>query len=259
MKEERKAERKKSDDIALSIHGLSKIFKIPHERRYTLFENILGILSFDTSYEKFYALKNIDIEIKKGEFIGLIGNNGSGKSTLLKTISKILMPTTGEIYLDGRITEFLDLGVGFQDELTAKENIFLYGAIMGLSREYIKSKLGEILNFADVEKFADTKLKSFSAGMRVRLAFATAIQTNPEILLLDEVLAVGDSDFQKKCYELFKSYKGTGVTIIFASHNLDDIREFCDRTIYLDKSRIVMFEKTSKVLEEYDRRHDKVQ
>lgn len=223
---------------AIRVENLSKRFKIPHERKSTLFENLVGVFK-RRQYETFYALRDIHIDIKRGEFVGLIGENGSGKSTLLRTIAKILVPTKGNVYSTGKLVSFIELGVGFQIELTAKENIFLYGAVMGMSRKEILSKYDKIVEFAGVKRFMDTKLKNFSSGMTVRLAFSTAIQTDCDILLLDEVLAVGDTDFQKKCYKVFEDLKRKGTTIIFASHNLEVIEKYCNRTVYLKNGHLI--------------------
>jgi lipopolysaccharide transport system ATP-binding protein len=239
-------------EIVIRIENLNKKFRIPHEKAHTLFEAITHIFR-RKSYETFYALKNINISIKKGEFIGLIGENGSGKSTLLRMMSRIIEPTKGKIYSKGKIVSFIELGVGFQMELTAKENVYLYGAVMGMKKNEITRKFDAILEFANVKKFRDTKLKNFSSGMIVRLAFATAIQTKPDILLLDEVLAVGDAEFQKKCFKVFEELKRKGTTIIFASHDFNAIKKFCNRTLYLKKGNQILFDKTEKVLMRYSR------
>ena len=237
-------------NAVIRIGNVSKRFRIPHERKNTLFETLVGIFG-KSSYETFYALDRISLEIKKGEFIGLIGDNGSGKSTLLRIIAGILVPTAGNVYTHGKIVSLIELGVGFQIELTAKENVFLYGAVMGMSRKEIKSKYSRIVEFAGVQKFMDTKLKNFSSGMKVRLAFATAIQTEPDILLLDEVLAVGDADFQKKCYAVFEQLREKSTTIIFASHDNDAVRKFCSKVILLRKGKVMSFARTDKALKIY--------
>ena len=188
----------------ITVSNVSKMFRIPHEKKTTLFENITGIFDKNKGYEEFIALKNINFTVKKGEAIGIIGENGSGKSTLLKIISNILRPTSGSVKVDGKITSFLDLGVRFQPDLTAKENIYVYGALMGLSDSDIDEKLEEILEFSGLERFKDTKLKNLSSGMQVRLAFATAIQTDPEILMMDEVRAVGIWNSSRSVWMFFR-------------------------------------------------------
>ena len=238
--------------MIIEVKNLSKSFLIPHEKKSTLFEHTIGFIKGETvSYEKFYALKNINFSVGKGAIIGIVGDNGSGKSTLLALISKILVPTAGTVTIKGKIVSFLELGVGFQEELTAKENIYLYGAVMCLSRKYIAFKFDHILKFAGVSKFKDAKLKIFSSGMRVRLAFSTAIQTNPDILLLDEILAIGDQDFQKKCLNVIQEFKKEKKTIILASHELNIVKKYCVKTLYLHKGKQVMFDKTDKVIKKY--------
>ncbi|MBC7085685.1 MAG: ABC transporter ATP-binding protein, partial [Methanomethylovorans sp.] len=216
----------------IEVEKLYKSFRIPHEKRTTLFEAVTGVFKPE-SYEVFNALKNINFEVKEGEFFGIIGENGSGKSTLLKIIAGILYPSSGNVRIYKKVTPFLELGVGFQTDMTAVENIKTYGTIMGMSKHDIKSRTDDILEFAGLEKFRDTKLKNFSSGMQVRLAFSTAIQTDPEILLMDEVLAVGDMDFQQKCLDVLNNYRKEGVTIVFVSHDLGSVRRFYDRTLLL--------------------------
>ncbi|CAJ35695.1 ABC transporter ATP-binding protein [Methanocella arvoryzae] len=235
---------------AIVVRNVSKEFVIPHEKRTTLFENIKGIFS-PPSYEKFTALKNVDFVVERGESVGIIGDNGSGKSTLLKIIAKILRPTTGSVEVNGKITPFLELGVGFQPDLTAKENIEVYSTIMGISRKDIAKNIDNVLDFAGMSKFRDTKLKNFSSGMQVRLAFATAIQSTPDILLVDEVLAVGDIDFQQKCLDIFTNYKKQGITMVFVSHDLSAVRRFCDKTLLLKNGKVVAFGKTSEIIDKY--------
>lgn len=235
---------------AIVIRNVRKEFIIPHERRTTLFEILIGILK-PATYEKFVALKDISLVIGKGESIGIIGDNGSGKSTLLKIISQILRPTSGSVEVHGRITPFLELGVGFQPDLTARENIEVYSTIMGLSSKEIAANMDSVLEFAGLTKFKDTKLKNFSSGMYVRLAFATAIQTKPEILLVDEVLAVGDMDFQQKCLDIFKKYKEDGITLIFVSHDLNSVRKFCDKALLLKNGEQIVYGNTNDVIDNY--------
>jgi lipopolysaccharide transport system ATP-binding protein len=235
----------------IEIDHLNKVFRIPHEKRNTLFATLTGLLR-PSSYETFHALKDISFSVEEGEMLGIIGQNGSGKSTLLKILSRILVPTSGSVRVRKRITPFLELGVGFNQDFTAAENIRIYGIIMGLSPHEIDDKSDYILEFADMERFRDTKLRNFSSGMQVRLAFSTAIQTNPEILLLDEVLAVGDMDFQKKCLDVLERFKNEGVTIIFVSHELDDIADHCERTMLLNHGERVMIGETQDVVARYE-------
>lgn len=237
--------------IDIIISNLEKKYSIPKEKSRTIFERLKNIMMPGNGNSKFYALKEVNIKICRGEFVGLIGENGSGKSTLLKIMSGILVPTKGKIQIYRKIIPILDLGVGFQEELTGRENIYLYGAIMGLKRKDIRKKFDEIVRFADVEKFIDAKLRKFSSGMRIRLAFSTMIQANPQILLLDEIFAVGDKEFQEKCCNVFRHLHSKGKTIILSSHDMDVIRRFCTRTIYLKEGRVVMFDRTQRVIERY--------
>ena len=214
--ETRKAQAEKP---AIVVRNVTKEFIIPHERRTTIFENIRGMFSPST-YEKFVAIKDVSFTVNRGESVGIIGDNGSGKSTLLKIISKILRPTSGSIEINGKITPFLELGVGFQPDMTAKENIEVYSTIMGMSDKEIAGNMDHVLEFAGLTNFRDTKLKNFSSGMQVRLAFATAIQKEPDILLVDEVLAVGDMDFQQKCMDIFTEYKNVRASRWYLYHTI---------------------------------------
>lgn len=234
----------------IEVEKLEKTFRIPHEKRTTLFEALTGMFKPE-SYEVFQALQNINFDVEEGEFFGIIGENGSGKSTLLKIIAGILYPSSGDVHIHKKVTPFLELGVGFQPDMTAIENIKTYGTIMGMSKQDIRSRTDDILEFAGLERFRDTKLKNFSSGMQVRLAFSTAIQTDPEILLMDEVLAVGDMDFQQKCLDVLNNYRKEGVTIVFVSHDLGSVRRFCDRTLLLHHGKQVALGETGEVIDKY--------
>jgi len=236
---------------AVEVSGVSKKFTIPYEKTTTLYESILGSLTGKNKYDEFWALKDITFKVEKGESLGVIGGNGSGKSTLLKLIANILRPTKGTIKVNGRLTSFLGLGVGFQQDLSARENIYLYGKIMGLRTKEINQKIEEIIKFSELERFIDTKIRSFSSGMQVRLAFATAIQTNPQILLVDEVLAVGDMRFQQKCSDYFNQYINEKNTMIFVTHDLSAVRRFCDKTILLRNGEMADYGSTDKVIDTY--------
>jgi len=234
----------------IETRHLDKVFRIPHEKRNTLFQALTGFFT-PMPFETFHALKDISISIEDGEMLGIIGDNGSGKSTFLKILSRIIIPTSGSVLIKKRVTPFLELGVGFNTDFTAAENIKIYGIIMGLTPREIDDKADDILEFADLTRFRDTRLRNFSSGMQVRLAFSTAIQTNPEILLLDEVLAVGDMDFQKKCLQELERFKQEGVTIIFVSHDLDAVKKHCERTMLLNHGEQVMLGETNEVIEKY--------
>lgn len=224
--------------IAISIEGISKKFSLPHERRFTLKEHAVNIFRRNT-YEEFYALRNVSLQIKKGEFLGVIGRNGSGKSTLLKILAGIYEPSVGHVHRSGDISPFLELGIGFNPELTARENVYMNGIVLGLNRKEIDQRLPSIIEFSELDRFMDQKLKNFSSGMQVRLAFSVAIQVPAEILLVDEVLAVGDADFQQKCTNIFRDFKKQKRTIVFVTHGLGQVEEFCDRAILMEQGEIL--------------------
>ncbi len=202
--------------------------------------------------EDFWALKDVNFEIEQGDRVGIIGRNGAGKSTLLKILSRITEPTTGKFTAKGRIASLLEVGTGFHPELTGRENIFLNGSILGMSRAEIKKKFDEIVAFAEVEKFLDTPVKRYSSGMYVRLAFAVAAHLEPEILIVDEVLAVGDAQFQKKCLgKMEEVSKGEGRTVLFVSHNMGAIQNLCNKAIYLNNGSLFLYDETNKVIKKY--------
>lgn len=198
-----------------------------------------------------WALKDINLEVKQGEVIGIIGKNGAGKSTLLKILSRVTAPTKGTITVKGRIASLLEVGTGFHPELTGRENIFLNGAILGMTKHEIKLKFDEIIFFAGIEKYIDTPVKRYSSGMYVRLAFAVAAHLEPEILIIDEVLAVGDAEFQKKCLGKMKDISGQGRTVLFVSHNMSAINTLCQKTCLLSEGQVAMYDRTEKVTSEY--------
>jgi lipopolysaccharide transport system ATP-binding protein len=242
----------KKEGNAIVVEHVSKVFKIPHERRRTVFENVAGLVKGNRySYEEFWALQNISFTVKRGETLGVIGENGSGKSTLLKVIAGVLFPDRGKVTVDGKIAPFLELGVGFQPELTADDNVYIYGSIMGLNRTQIKNKINDIFEFAELEKFRNAKLKNFSSGMYARLAFSTAISTDPEIILIDEALAVGDEAFQRKCYEKINEFRRNEKTIIFVSHGLGTVKQLCERSILLSHGQIDSIGYSEKVVNDY--------
>ncbi|GLI45397.1 ABC transporter ATP-binding protein [Methanoculleus bourgensis] len=234
----------------IDVEHLEKVFRIPHEKRTTVFEALTGLLR-PTHYKTFQALQDVTFSVEEGEMLGIIGENGSGKSTLLKILAGIMRPTSGTVSINRRLTPFLELGVGFNPDFTAVENIRTYATIMGLSKREINGKIDNILEFAGLETFRDAKLKNFSSGMQVRLAFSTAIQTDPEILLMDEVLAVGDMEFQQKCMDVLNRYRNEGVTIVFVSHDLGSVRRFCDRTLLLRQGEQVALGETDEVIDRY--------
>jgi lipopolysaccharide transport system ATP-binding protein len=240
-----------AEDYAIAVENVSKCYRIPIEKKRTVYENIIGMFGGNKRYDEFWALKDVSFNIKHGETFGVIGPNGSGKSTLLKMLAGVLYPDTGSIKVNGKIAPFLELGVGFQYELTAKENIYLYGSVMGLTKREVDRKYDEIMMFAELKRFENMKLRNFSSGMYVRLAFSVAIQTNPDILLLDEVLAVGDEHFQKKCMDKIEEIRKSGKTIIFVSHSLTSVKSLCQKSLLLNGGRVASIGETEKVIDAY--------
>ena len=238
-------------ESAIIVKNLTKKFRIYHERRNTVYEIITSFFNKKKYYEELTILDNVSFEVNKGEIFGIIGRNGTGKTTLLRLLSQIYKPDSGSIKINGSLVPFLSLGAGFQLEMTASDNVILYGKLLGFSKKEIKNKLEEIIKFAELEKFADTKLKNFSSGMYARLAFATAVQVNPDIILMDEVLAVGDIGFQKKSRDTFSSFKEKGKTIVLVSHDLKVIRENCDRAMFINEGKIVDIGDPEQVIKTY--------
>jgi lipopolysaccharide transport system ATP-binding protein len=238
------------DEYAIVVKDLSKHYRIPIEKKQTVYENIAGVFR-RTNYEEFWALKDISFSVKHGETFGVIGPNGSGKSTLLKLLAGVLYSDDGNIRINGRIAPFLELGVGFQPELTARDNIYLYGAIMGLTKKDVSRRYEEILEFAELKRFENMKLKNLSSGMILRLAFSTAIQVDPDIMLVDEVLAVGDEAFQVKCQQKIEEIRKSGKTIVIVSHSLPTVSNLCERTMLLKKGHVEFIGATQTAIEKY--------
>ena len=232
---------------AISIHNLSKQYKLKKAAPYIALRDVISnsfknIFTPKQQTETFWALKDIDLKIEQGERLGIIGANGAGKSTLLKIISRITPPTKGKVVLNGRVASLLEVGTGFHPELTGRENIYLNGSILGLSKKEIDRKLDEIIDFSGVEKFIDIPLKNFSSGMQLRLAFSVAAHLEPEILLIDEVLAVGDIEFQKKCIgKMEEISKNAGRTIVFVSHNTASVKQLCNKGLVLQKGESAFY------------------
>ncbi len=223
---------------AIEVEHLFKSFRISHESNSTLFDHLLSFANSTRKYERLKVLDDISFNVRKGEMLGVIGKNGGGKTTLLRVLSGIIKQDNGTIRRQGSVIPFIEVGSGFSPDLTAVENVILYGMLLGFSKVEMKQKLPEILRYSELEKFADTKLKNFSSGMHARLAFSTAMQVNPDIMLVDEILSVGDTFFQEKSFHTFLTFKRAGKTIIFVSHNLDQIRRLCDRAMLLHEGKI---------------------
>lgn len=235
----------------IEINDVSMMFKLTNDRISSLKEFVTSALTGKLSYKEFWALKNISINIKKGEVIGIIGHNGSGKSTLLKIISGIMKPTKGNMTCNGNIVPMLELGSGFDFDLTGKENIYLNGAILGYSKKFLDEKYEEILNFSELGEFIDVPIRNYSSGMMMRLAFSIATVINPEILIVDEILSVGDEAFQQKSRKRMIELMSGGTTVLFVSHSLEQIREMCNRVVWLDHGEIHMIGNTKEVCDKY--------
>lgn len=236
---------------AIIVKNVHKQFILPHEQQSSLKGAFVNILRSKKSFEIQKALTDISFEVQKGDFFGIVGRNGSGKSTLLKLLAGIYTPTKGAIHVNGKLTPFIELGVGFNQELTGKENIFLNGALLGFSRKEMIDMYDDIVSFAELEKFMDQKLKNYSSGMQVRLAFSIAIRAQTDILLLDEVLAVGDAAFQQKCFNYFEELKERKQTVVFVSHDMSAVRRFCNRAIYIDQGRMTHIGTPTEIADVY--------
>jgi ABC-2 type transport system ATP-binding protein len=221
----------------IDVQGVAKQFKIHHERNQSLKERLLHPRTGST--EVFHALRDINFSVGQGETVGIVGHNGSGKSTLLKCICGVLKPTTGEIRLRGSLAALLELGAGFQTELSGRDNVYLYGAMLGFSKKMVDGIFDDVVAFSEIEQFIDTQVKFYSSGMYVRLAFAVAVNVDPDILVVDEVLAVGDERFQAKCVARIQKFKEEGRTILLVTHNADQVRALCDRAIVLDSGDMI--------------------
>jgi ABC-2 type transport system ATP-binding protein len=242
------------EDFAIRADGVTKIFKLPREKKTSVKSLLVSATKKDRKgYELQKALNNVSLEVKKGEFFGIVGRNGSGKSTLLKLLAGIYAPTKGEVHLRGSLTPFIELGVGFNPELTGRENVYLNGALLGFSRKEMEDMYDEIVDFAEIERFMDQKLKNYSSGMQVRLAFSIATRSKSDILLIDEVLAVGDAAFQAKCFDYFLKLKEQGQTIVFVTHDMSAVKQFCDRAMMLHEGKVVLTDTPQKVALEYAR------
>ncbi|HYF96904.1 MAG TPA: ABC transporter ATP-binding protein [Patescibacteria group bacterium] len=239
-------------EVVIKADKVSKDFKFSTARANTLKSIFTGAFRKKDSDEKIqHALKEVSFEIRKGEFFGIVGRNGSGKSTLLKILAGIYQPNKGSVGVSGRLVPFIELGVGFNPELTGRENVYMNGALLNFSKKEVDQFYKEVVDFAELEKFMDKKLKNYSSGMQVRLAFSMAIRAKADILLIDEVLAVGDADFQRKCFNYFREIKRQKLTVVFVSHDMNTVREFCDKAMLVDAGKIVAEGSPTKIADEY--------
>lgn len=244
------------EEVAISVSNVHKNFRLPHDQHSGIKQRIISLFRRKRvkGYEDQHVLKGINFEIKKGEFFGIVGRNGSGKSTLLKLLAGIYVPDKGSVSINGTLVPFIELGVGFNPELTGRENVFLNGALLGFSRKQMAAMYDEIVNFAELEKFMDQKLKNYSSGMQVRLAFSIAIRAKSDILVLDEVLAVGDEAFQKKCNEFFNDIKkDRSKTVVLVTHSMESVRRYCDKALMIEQGEVVAFGDPQDVADDYSK------
>ena len=239
------------DNDSIILKNISKKFWVNHETRDSVYGYLTSILDRKKSSNELVVLDDISFSVKKGEMLGVIGFNGSGKTTLLKIIAKIYTPDKGNVVTNGTITPLLELGTGFNRELSARENIITYGVILGFTKKEMIEKIKEIAGFAGLERFLDTKVKNFSSGMNAKLSFSTAIQVDPDILLLDEILSVGDILFREKSFNALMDFRRKGKTIVFVSHSIDQVEKLCDRVMWLYNGKIRDYGEPSNVIEKY--------
>lgn len=238
-------------DVVVKVESLRKTFHVPLEAHSGIKQKLINTIKGRKGYREFTPLDDISFEIEKGDFFGIVGRNGSGKSTLLKTLAGIYNPDQGAVHINGTLVPFIELGVGFNPELTGRENVFLNGALLGFSRKQMDSMYDDIVDFAELHEFMEERLKNYSSGMQVRLAFSIAIRADGDILLLDEVLAVGDEAFQRKCNEYFKTLKKKGKTVILVTHSMSDVIKFCNKAMMIKDGQIVLNGSPEEVANEY--------
>lgn len=238
--------------MIIRANDISMRYLMTYDRIQSIKEYIVQMLRGKIKYEEFWALKNVSFEVDRGEVVGIIGHNGAGKSTLLKVISGILKPTGGELEVHGNVVPMLELGSGFDHDLTGRENIFLNGSILGYSEKYLKEKYEQIVEFSELGKFIDVPIRNYSSGMLMRLAFSIATVVQPEILIVDEILAVGDAAFQEKSKARMLELMSGGTTVLFVSHSLEQIREMCDRVIWLEHGQIKAIGATKEICDAYE-------
>ena len=239
-------------DVALRVNQVSMKFNLSSQKVDNIKEYVIKMLKKELMYQEFWALKNVDFEIKRGDRVGILGMNGAGKSTLLKVIAGVLKPTEGNVQCFGKIAPLLELGAGFDRQYTGAENIYLYGAVLGYSREFIQQKYDEIVKFSELGRFIDVPVKNYSSGMKARLGFSIATVVEPEILILDEVLSVGDKRFRKKCEARIQSMFDKGVTVLFVSHSTDQVRRRCNKGILLEQGKLIAQGDVEEIVDLYD-------
>jgi ABC-2 type transport system ATP-binding protein len=240
--------------VAVEVRDLSKKFYIDQSKSGTIKGAVLSLLRRKSAPKhEFWGLKDINLKVMRGETLGIIGTNGSGKTSLLRILAGIVFPTSGEVIVNGKVSTLFELGTGFHPELTGRENIYLSGSILGMSKAEIDEKFENIVKFSELEQFIDTPLKHYSSGMQVRLAFSVSISIEPEVLLVDEVLAVGDAEFQSKSFSIFQNYKKKGATIVFVSHDLNAVKTICDRVALINKGSLVKIGKPADVVDTYNK------
>lgn len=240
------------NDTAIFLSGVSVRYRLPNEKVATLKEYMIRMIQGKVRYNSFMALNGVNLVVKKGEIFGILGRNGAGKSTLLKVISRVLMPTQGRVWINGTVSPLLELGAGFHPELTGMENIHLNATLLGHSRKEIKQKIPEILDFAEIGNFIEAPLRTYSSGMLARLGFSVATAWLPDILILDEVLSVGDAAFAQKCTERMRSFRESGATVLLVSHSVDTVRSLCQRAILLEYGNVLEIGSASEVSEKYN-------
>ena len=237
-------------EIAISVENVEKSFKIYKDKGFTLKERILFFKSRN-AYVKNNILRGISFDIEKGDILGIVGKNGSGKSTLLKLITKIIYPDSGSIKINGKVSSLIELGAGFHPDMTGRENIYINASIYGLTKKEIDSKLDTIIKFSELEEFIDSPIRTYSSGMYMRLAFSVAINVEAEILLIDEILSVGDANFQAKCFRKMQELKNSGITIVIVSHDLHTMEKLCNKVIWIESGKIKRSGIPNEVLKEY--------
>jgi ABC-type polysaccharide/polyol phosphate transport system ATPase subunit len=238
-------------ELPILLEKVSVRYRLPKERIRSFKEFVIKSLKGRLEYEEFWALKNITIQVPPGEMLGIIGRNGAGKTTLLKLVARVIKPISGRVQVPGKVGPMIELGGGFDLELTGRENVYLFGSILGISRKAMNEKFDAIVEFAELGDFMEAPLRAYSSGMITRLGFAVVTAVNPEIMILDEILAVGDTAFQEKCHAHIARFRQAGGTILFVSHNLEEICQFCDRALWLDKGEVKSSGPTAAVVQDY--------